>query len=354
MMRFLVFGAGAVGTWVGANLAMARHFVAFVGRPNFVAAMRDQGLRVVLPGDETWRLCDLETGGTLAEVLSRASAPFDAVLLCMKSFALPQAVAELRDCAALVGNAWLVAFQNGVGSEAALSEAFGESRVLAATLTSPISLDGPAAVCLERSGGGVGLAARAAPSSAWLSVAQAMAGAPLLRVRTYTDWQAMKWSKLLLNLMGNAISALLGLSPAAVYRDRRLFALEMRALREALAVMNAHIPPIQVVNLPGYPVRALALGVRRLPDALLQMLLARLVAGGRGNKWPSLYYDVAGQTGRSEVAALNGAVAAAGQRLGVPTPVNTALTEMVLRATQVGVPRDPGAARRALEVLADA
>jgi len=352
MMRFLVFGAGAVGTWVGANLAMTRHFVAFVGRPNFVAAMRDQGLRVALPSGETWRLCDLQTGGTLAEVLRRANAPFDAVLLCMKSFALPQAIAELRDCAALVGDAWLVAFQNGVGSEAALGEAFGASRVLAATLTSPISLDGPAAVRLERSGGGVGLAACAAPS--WLSVAQAMASAPLLRVRTYADWQAMKWSKLLLNLMGNAISALLGLSPAAIYRDRRLFALEMRALREALVVMNAHIPPIRVVNLPGYPVRALALGVRRLPDALLQMLLARLVAGGRGNKWPSLYYDVAGQTGRSEVAALNGAVAAAGQRLGVPTPVNAALTEMVLRATQASVPHDPSAARRALEVLADA
>ncbi len=352
-MRFLVFGAGAVGAWIGANLVMARQSVAFVGRPSFVAAARDQGVRVALPSGETWRLCDLEAGAALDEVLRRAGAPFDAILLCMKSFALAQAIAELRACADLLGAARLVAFQNGISSEAALAAAFGAQRVLAATLTSPVSLDAPAAVRLERFGGGVGLAALDASRGDWSDIARAMAGAPLLRARTYADWQAMKWSKLLLNLMGNAASALLSLPPAAIYRDRRLFVVEMRALREALAVMAAHDPPIQTVNLPGYPVRALALGVRRLPDALLQPLLARLVARGRGDKWPSLYYDVAGQTGRSEVTTLNGAVADAGRRLGVPTPINAALTEMVLRAAQAGTPRDPDAARQALAALAD-
>jgi 2-dehydropantoate 2-reductase len=334
-MRFLVFGAGAVGAWIGANLVMARQSVTFVGRPDFVATLREQGLRVVLPSGETWRLCDLEAGTALAEVLGRASAPFDAVILCMKSFDLPQAIAELRACETLIGRARLVTFQNGIGSEAALAEAFGTSRLVAATLTSPVSLDGPAAVRLERFGGGVGLAALSS-SQDWLAIARAMVGAPLLRLRTYDDWQAMKWSKLLLNLMGNATSALLGLPPAAIYRDRRLFAIEMRALREALAVMAAHAPPIRVVNLPGYPVRALALAVNYLPAPLLQPILARLVARGRGDKWPSLYYDVAKRTGRSEVMALNGAVADAGQRLSVPTPINAVLTEMVMRAVQAG------------------
>lgn len=289
-----------------------------------------------MPSGETWRLCDLEASTALDEALRRTSAPFDAILLCMKSFALAQAIAELRTCAELLGEARLVALQNGIGSEAALAEAFSAQRVLAATLTSPVSLDAPATVRLERSGGGVGLAALDASCEDWSDIAQALACAPLLRMRTYADWQAMKWSKLLLNLMGNATSALLGLPPAAIYRDRRLFVVEMRALREALAVMAAHVPPIRSVNLPGYPVRALALMVTRLPDALLQPLLARLVAGGRGSKLPSLYYDVAGRTGRSEVTVLNGAVADAGRRLGVPTPVNAALTEMVLRAAQAG------------------
>jgi len=351
-MRFLVFGAGAIGTWIGANLVMARQSVAFVGRSNFVAAVRDQGLRVTLPGGETWRLCDLEAGTALAEVLQRANAPFDAILLCMKSFALAQAIAELRACAASLGEARLVTFQNGIGSEAALAEAFSASRVLAATLTSPISMEGPAAVRLERLGGGVGLAALTPRADEWWQVAQAMARAPLLGVRTYADWRAMKWSKLLLNLMGNATSALLGLSPAEIYADRRLFAVEMRMLREAVAVMDAHTPRIGTVNLPGYPARALAFALRTLPHGLLQPILARRVARGRGNKMPSLYDDVAHRTGYSEVVALNGAVVAAGRRLGVLTPVNAALTEMMLQAVQPNATHSHQAARRALEQLA--
>jgi 2-dehydropantoate 2-reductase len=351
-MRFLILGAGAIGTWIGANLVMARQSVTFVGRAPFVQAACAQGIHVTLPGGETWRLRDLDVATSLAEALQRPSSGCDAILLCMKSFALDGAIAELRECAEASSNASLLAFQNGVGSEEKLAAVFGEQRVVAATLTSPISMEGPAAVRLERLGGGVGLAALTLRAGERWQMTQAMACAPLLAVRTYADWRAMKWSKLLLNLIGNATSALLGASPAEIYANRRLFAVEMRMLREAVAVMDAHAPAIEAVNLPGYPARVLAFALRVLPYGLLQPILARRVARGRGNKMPSLYDDVAHRTGRSEVTALNGAVVAAGRRLGVPTPVNAALTEMVLRAVQPDANHSCQAARRALEQLA--
>ncbi|MCL6509271.1 MAG: hypothetical protein K6U78_01140 [Anaerolineae bacterium] len=351
-MRFLIFGAGAIGTWIGANLVMARQSVTFVGRGPFVQAACAQGIHIMLPGGETWRLHDLDVTTGLAEALQRPSSGYDAILLCMKSFALAGAIAELRECAEASSGASLLAFQNGAGSEEKLAAVFGAQRVVAATLTSPISVEGPAAVRLERLGGGVGLAALTPQAGEWWQVAQAMAHAPLLGVRTYADWRAMKWSKLLLNLMGNATSALLGMSPAEIYADRRLFAVEMRMLREAVAVMDAHVPRIETVNLPGYPARVLAFALRTLPHGLLQPILARRVARGRGNKMPSLYDDVAHRTGRSEVVALNGAVVAAGRRLGVLTPVNAALTEMMLQAVQPNATHSYQAARRALEQLA--
>jgi 2-dehydropantoate 2-reductase len=250
-----------------------------------------------------------------------------------------------------LSGALLVAFQNGVGSEEKLAAAFGEQRTLAATLTSPISVEGPAAVRLERLGGGVGLAALS-PNRSWQPVAHALSRAPLLSLKTYADWRAMKWSKLLLNIMGNATSALLGVPVAEIYSDRQRFALEMRMLREALAVMKAHTPPIVAVNLPGHPARMLALALRLLPDSALQALLSRRVAKGRGDKYPSLYYDAADRSGRSEVDVLNGAIAEAGRRLGVPTPVNAALTEMVQQVVRPDATLSPQAARRALEQLA--
>lgn len=335
--------------WIGANLVMARQGVTFVGRRSFAQAACANGVHVTLPGGETWRLRDVNVATDLAEALART---YDAVLLCVKAYALDPAIDELRRCAERLSGALFVTFQNGVGSEEKLAAAFGEQRTIAATLTSPISIEGPAAVRLERLGGGVGLAALS-PDQSWQPVAHALARAPLLNLKTYADWRAMKWSKLLLNLMGNATSALLGAPVAEIYNDRRLFALEMHMLREALAVMQAHVPPIAAVNLPGHPARALALALRWLPNSALQVLLSRRVAKGRGDKYPSLYYDVANRSGRSEVDVLNGAVAEAGRKLGVPTPVNTALTAMVQQAVQSGAAPSAQAVRRALEQWAE-
>lgn len=350
-MRFLILGAGAVGAWIGANLVMTRQAVTFVGRPAFVQSACTRGIHVTLPRGETWRLRDVDVATSLTEALQRSSLTYDAVLLCMKAYALEQAIDELRGCESRLSSALFVTLQNGVGNEEKLAAAFGAQRTLAATLTSPISVEGPAAVRLERIGGGVGLAALSS-ECAWQPLALALSRAPLLNLRTYADWRAMKWSKLLLNMMGNATSALLGVPVAEIYGDRQLFALEMRMLREALAVMEAHVPPIATVNLPGHPARFLAFALKLLPDTALQILLSRRVARGRGDKYPSLYYDVVNRSGRSEVGVLNGAVAEAGRRLGVPTPVNAALAEMVQRAVQPDAPLSPQAVRRALEQLA--
>jgi len=48
----------------------------------------------------------------------------------------------------------------------------------------------------------------------------------------------MKWSKMLTNLPANATAAILDMTPAEVFSHPSLFQLEMRMLREALAVMR--------------------------------------------------------------------------------------------------------------------
>ena len=70
---------------------------------------------------------------------------------------------------------------------------------------------------------------------------------------------------------------------------------------------------------------------------MIRRALGRLVAGGRGSKAPSLYLDLAAGKGRTEVAFLNGAVAAAA-RTGVKTPVNEVLTETLLALSRGQTP----------------
>jgi 2-dehydropantoate 2-reductase len=138
----------------------------------------------------------------------------------------------------------------------------------------------------------------------------------------------MKWTKLLANLLANATSALLDMEPRAVYADTYGFELERRQLLEAVAVMRreGHAPVI----LPGAHVGLLLIGLR-LPSRIARPIMSRAVGAARGGKPPSLHGRLRGGDGGGPTEApwLNGAVMAAGARLGIPVPVNTGLAVLV-------------------------
>jgi 2-dehydropantoate 2-reductase len=115
-----------------------------------------------------------------------------------------------------------------------------------------------------------------------------------------------------------------------------LYRLEIDMLKECLAVMKAH--GLEVVDLPGTPVRALAFATT-LPLWLSKPFLGRAAGAGRGGKMPSFHIDLHSGRGKSEVDFLHGAVVRAGQRTGVPTPVNKRLTETLLALTNGEISR---------------
>ncbi len=276
--------------------------------------IRAKGLRLKLEtGEQVVR--DIRMVTTPAEAL--AGEHYDFACFALKSFDTATAIAELK--ATGLTPPPIVCFQNGVDNETEIAQAFGPAGVIAGTLTTAIGKPGVGEVVVERKRGmGVALGH---PLSA--RVAEALTGAGL-NARAYASAGAMKWSKLLTNLVGNATSAILDLSVTELFTDKQLFAVEMAVLRECLAVMRAlkH----QVVDLPGTPVRALALGVG-LPGPLGQPLLKRGVGGGRGGKMPSFHIDLHSGRGMTEVRWLNGAVVKHGAGAGVSAPVNQVLTE---------------------------
>ena len=314
-MRVLFFGAGAIGTYLGGSLALAGHSVALIERPEAADIIRSQGLRLNL-GNVEERVQPAMLVTSSAEAL--AAGPYDFGVFALKSFDTASALDELRSARAPVPP--LLCFQNGVDNEPAIARALGADHVIAGTVTTAVGKPGVGAIVLERKRGvGVALGHGLSPK-----IVEALASANL-GVRTYPAAGPMKWSKLLTNLIGNATSAILDYTVTELFADPRLFDLEMRMLKECLAVMRAlgHRP----VDLPGTPVRALALAIDYLPRALAQPILKRAVGGGRGGKMPSFHIDLHGGRGQTEVRWLNGAVARHGAELGVPAPVNQALTD---------------------------
>jgi 2-dehydropantoate 2-reductase len=140
----------------------------------------------------------------------------------------------------------------------------------------------------------------------------------------------MKWSKMLTNLLANPASAILDMSAGEIYARADLYKMEIDMLRECLTVMEAQ--NIEVVDLPGTPVKALAFATQ-LPLWLSKPLLGRAAGAGRGSKMPSFHIDLHSGRGKSEVDYLHGAVVRAGEQANVPTPVNRLLTETLLALT---------------------
>lgn len=315
--RILVFGAGAVGGYLGAMLAAFGHEVILVGRPPVVETLRRRGLTLLRPDGTAWRV--FPQAVTAVEAVK---GEVDAVFLTVKAHDTPAALEALgrRPWPSALFFCW----QNGVDGEAALAGAFGPERVVAGTLTQPVSVVAPGVVRLERRRGGLGLAPMTPDRDLreWQGLLR-LAGFP---VRLYASPMAMKWSKLLLNLLANATCAILDWPTERVLGDPRAFAVERAAFREALGVMRALGLP--AVTLPGYPVPWLVWVLEQWPAAVARRVLAPLAARGRGRKLPSLHLDLR-RGARPEVAAYSGAVVRHGARLGVPTPVHRALAEIL-------------------------
>ena len=328
--KWLCFGAGAIGTYLGGSLALAGEEVVFLEQPAALKPLLERGLRLDLSADRRRRVNEaliLAPGsvafcGSLGEALDRG--PFECALYALKSFDTAKALDAMRPFADRMPP--VVCFSNGVENEAALADVLGKAKVVAATVTSAIGRRGPGDIVLERLRG-VGIASTHPLSERFLETANAAK----LNARGYSRAAAMKWSKMLGNLIANPTSAILDMTAAEVLSHPAIYRLEIGMLRECLAVMRTMRIP--VTDLPGTPVQALAFAIR-LPAAISQPLLARVAGGGRGAKMPSFHIDLHSGRGQSEVEYLHGAVVRAGKKTGVPTPINSFLTKTLLALTR--------------------
>ena len=341
-LNILSFGAGAIGTYLGGSLALAGHHVVFVEQPTVVETLRAAGLTLDLSLDPrrgtqgrlTVAAPAVEFTTSLAEAL--AQTRFDVALFALKSYDTPAALETLRPLAAQMPP--VLCLQNGVDNEPALAAVLGPEKVIYGTVTSAIGRRGVGQIVLEKLRG-VGVADGHPLSK---ELVAALDGA-FLNAQLFPKAADMKWSKMLTNLLANPTSAILDLTAAEVFANPALYRLEIEQLKECLAVMRAQ--GIGVVDLPGTPVRALALATK-LPLWLSKPFLSKAAGAGRGAKMPSFHIDLhsgrghpgVARRGKSEVSYLHGAVVRAGQQTGVPTPVNQVLTETLLALTAGEIP----------------
>ncbi len=309
MPRIVIFGAGAIGCWIGGRLAVGGADVTLVGRPRVLGEL-ERGLQVSELGGGQW---------TVHPTLATEACDGDVILVCTKS---AQTADAARALAGTTGT--IVSMQNGVRNVPVLRDALPGRTVLAGMVPFNVVRRGPGSY--HRGSGGT-LAVENRDAAAPLTEACVRADLPL---ELRDDMLAVQWAKLVMNL-NNAINALSGKPLATELAQRGYRQILAEAQREALDLLRAANVKIARVTLvpPRWMPRLLA-----LPDPLFRRLAGRVVAidpYARSSMWDDLEAKRP-----TEIDYINGEVVALAERLGTHAPVNAALVRLVREAESGG------------------
>lgn len=316
-MRFVVYGAGAIGGVVAGRLFEHGHDVLAIARGEHFEAMRTGGLRVVDP--ERTVVVQVPVVEQPRELTWEED---DVVVLAMKTQDTGAALDALIERGAPAGLR-IVCAQNGVENERLALRRF--EHVYAMCVMCPASHLEPGVV--EASSTPItGLLDLGRYPSGLDDTAVRIAGA--LSASTFesvprADVMRWKYTKLLMNL-ANAVEALCGTD------DPDAAELARRARSEGAAVLRA-----AAIDAASREEDRERRGDRLRPRPIGD----RPRAGG--SSWQSLRRG----TGRVESDYLNGEIVLLGRLHGVPTPVNGLLQRAANVAARAAVP--PGSTRAA-------
>lgn len=298
-MRIAVIGAGGLGGYFGARLALGgRADVHFVARGAHLGAMRAGGLRI--DGPQPLHLRSPSVTDDAAAI-----GPVDLVMLCVK---LADTGAAIEQARALMGpSSAIVSFQNGVTKDEPLIAAFGADRVMggvgyiAATIGEPgtIRQTGP----MQRLLFGEFDGRRSARGEAFLEACRAGG----IEAELSTAIRREIWQKFVFLAGLSGTTATMRTTIGPIRSNPRTRAFLQDVMREVVAVGRA-----QGVELPHDQVeQAMARA-----DAVSPLMTS------------SLHHDLE-RGNRLEVRWLAGSVVRLGADLGVPTPLNRAIADIL-------------------------
>lgn len=299
-MKIVVAGAGAMGCRFGGALFEAGHEVLLLdGWQEHVSAINARGLRI-----------DDQRGSSVlrvpAAVFPAAAAPADLVIVFAKATATGQAAAA---AAGAIGPGTLVlTLQNGLGNIELLRSYVPPARLLAGTTTLGTELLSPGHIRALGTGDTV-LGALGPGSSDYAERTGLALTAAGLPTTVTPDVLSVVWAKVAFNCVMNTLCAIASIPVSALARYDGFDAVAASILSEVAAVASAE-------------------GVTVDTEAALRVMKAQFDPAASGDHLASMLQDL--MNGRpTEIAHLNGAIAARADAAGVGAPLNTLIAQLI-------------------------
>jgi 2-dehydropantoate 2-reductase len=343
--KLAFMGAGAVGSYVGGHLARAGEDVTLIDPwPQHIDTIKQHGLHLEgTQGEHLVRPRALH----LHEVQSLFKDPVDIAFVCTKSYDTVWAATMISQY--LVPGGFIVSLQNSINEER-IAGVVGWGRVVGC-IASSISVNAykPGHVTRTVQPGGPGytvfrvgevhgrITPRVEELARMLTTIDSSKATPNL-------W-GERWTKLVVNSMGNGVSAITGMGGKDMTLSPETRQLSIQLAGEAIAVGQAHGFDLESIRgVEPDVMRAAAQGDQQAyehVEAAMLKGLARMTDEGR----PSTGQDIV-KGRRTEIDFINGLVAEKGDEAGIPTPTHKALVEVVKEVERQEVQPDPSLVQR--------
>ena len=301
MKQILVVGAGSVGGFFGAHLAKNNPNVSFLLRPHTLAAVRENGLTIrSASGTFTVR--------PQAASDARQLPKPDLIILGVKAYDLDEVLNQIEPV--LTEKTVILTLQNGIDTENRLIARIQRDCVVGgvAYIYSKIAEPG---VIDHYKKGAIAIGELMGHESKRLLAIHDLFTSAGIPCHLSKDIRRSKWEKMCWNCVFNPITVLINDSVAKALDHPEMFGVIRQIVGEVTAISATLKVPLPL-DMPERVVKA----TQEIRDI-----------------HTSMYDDW--KAGRpTEIEYLNGYIVEKGRELGIPTPVNEALTAMIKAMTE--------------------
>ena len=296
-VRILVLGAGAVGLPLAAKLSRVAEVVA-VTRESYARIISQKGLEIC----GAWGI-EFDRFTCVSEL--EGETDFDYILITSKSQDTEGLCRQYKD---LIAVSEVASFQNGIGNEETIS-GYSDHIIGGVVLTGFVR-EGDREIRVTANAGPMQIGRFPEGLDAGvqgLADVMARAGIP---VETTAHIKGKLWSKNLINCSLNPLSAITGVTYGELTDPDSWHIIE-KLVRETYAVVQCDEISLQWSD----------------PDTFLTYLHESLIPVMAGHSSSMLQDIVHGH--KTEIDYLNGAVVTSGKRLGIATPYNACVCDLI-------------------------
>ena len=316
MARYAIYGAGSLGTVLGAYITKNGGEIDLINRNKaHVAALNEKGAHI--------------TGTVEMTVPVKAITPdemsgkYSVIFLMTKQLFNKEVVTMLKDY--LANDGVLVTFQNGL-PEVQIAEILGDERVLGCTVAWGATLQGPGVCELTSESNALSFSLGAITPNRNKHLNKVKELLELMgTVDIEENFLGTRWSKLLINAAFSGMSAVLGCTfgeAAELRESRRVVQTLIKECIDVCQKGGIRIEPVQgkdIVKLLNY--------TNSLKKTLSYLIIPIAIRKHAKLK-ASMLQDL--EKGKlTEVEAINGAVSAYGRKVGFPTPMNDCVVQII-------------------------